>query len=104
MRYAEWTSPAELDAEEDIYGWIAVRDGRTLTAKKVLRTLRQACDEYAELFAAGSVLGTAQPDLGEAFRTFTHKRWVIVFRPIPGGIEIMRVVDGSRDFARIFSV
>jgi plasmid stabilization system protein ParE len=34
---------------------------------------------------------------------FTHKRWVIIFRPAPDGIEIMRVLDGSRDFPRLFS-
>jgi len=36
------------------------------------------------------------------FRVFTHKRWVVVFRPIDNGIEVMRILDGSRDFSRIF--
>lgn len=101
MSHAEWTAPAESDVE-DIYGWIAIRDGRTLTAKKVLRELRRACDEYAEAFASGSILGTARHDLGEFFRVFTHKRWVVIFRPLHDGIEVLRVLDGSQDFSRIF--
>jgi toxin ParE1/3/4 len=101
MSPAQWNPQAELDVEE-IYWWIAIRDRRSLTAKKILREIRQVCDEYAEAFVAGSVLGTARPDWGESYRAFTHKRWVIVFRPIDDGIEIIRVVDGSRDFSRIF--
>jgi toxin ParE1/3/4 len=101
MSTAEWTEPAEADAE-DIYGWIAYRDGRLLTAKKVLRELRKTCDRYSKAFGAGAVLGTARPDLGESFRIFTHKRWVVIFRPIEDGIEVLRVVDGSRDISRIF--
>jgi plasmid stabilization system protein ParE len=102
MSYAPWTAPAEIDVE-DIYGWIAIRDGRMQTAKKILREIRQTCDEYGAAFAAGSVLGTARTDLGESFRLFTYKRWVIVFRPTPLGIEVLRVLDGSRDFSQIFS-
>jgi plasmid stabilization system protein ParE len=48
------------------------------------------------------VIGTARPDLGELHRIFTHKRWVIIFRPIAGGIEVLRVLDGSRDYPRLF--
>jgi len=101
MSYAQWTRGAETDAE-DIYWWIAIRDGRTLAAKKILCEVRQKCDEYSEAFAAGSVLGTPRPDWGESYRVFTHERWVIVFRPLDDGIEVLRVLDGSRDVARIF--
>lgn len=71
-------------------------------AKKVLRELRRECDEYAAVFGSGSVIGTARPDLGRYVRTFAYKRWVILFRPIRGGIEVLRVVDGSRDYPRLF--
>jgi toxin ParE1/3/4 len=101
MSHAEWTIPAEQDLD-DIYGWIAVRDGRTQTAKNIVRSIRQECDEYARIFVAGSVLGTARADLGEDYRAFTFKRWVILFRPIDDGIEVMRVLDGRRNVCRIF--
>ncbi|MEX2315742.1 MAG: hypothetical protein WD669_01230 [Pirellulales bacterium] len=42
--------------------------------------------------------------LGESHRVFAHKRWVVVFRPIEGGIEVLRVLDGSREFTRLFGL
>ena len=98
---ARWAPIAEEDVEA-IYKWIAHRDGRRQTAKKITAEIRQKCDEYADAFAAGSVIGSARPDLGEGHRVFTHKRWVVVFRPIEDGIEVLRVLDGSRDFPRLF--
>jgi toxin ParE1/3/4 len=101
MASANWTPAAEPDVE-DVYSYIAHQDGRRQTAKAVVRRIRQACDELATSFAAGHVLGTARPRFGESHRVFSHKRWVIVFRPIDGGIEVLRVVDGSRDYDKLF--
>jgi plasmid stabilization system protein ParE len=101
MPTAHWTHAAEADVEA-IYEWIARRDGRRSTAKKNVRELRQQCDEYAEAFAAGSVIGTARPDLGDSHRLFAYKRWVIIFRPMAGGIEVLRLLEGSRDYPRLF--
>jgi toxin ParE1/3/4 len=98
---AKWAPIAEEEVEA-IYEWIAHRDSRRQTAKRITAEIRQECDEYADAIAAGSVIGTARPDLGEGYRLFTHQRWVVVFRPIERGIEVMRVVDGSRDFPRLF--
>jgi plasmid stabilization system protein ParE len=78
------------------------RDRRPLTADKVVTALVAECQFLADSISSGSVIGTARPDLGESYRLFTYKRWVIVFRPIHDGIEIIRIVDGSRDFSRIF--
>jgi plasmid stabilization system protein ParE len=46
MAHAAWSPLAERDVEE-IYQWIARRDGRRQTAKIVIRELRQHCDDYA---------------------------------------------------------
>jgi toxin ParE1/3/4 len=101
MSEASWTAESERDLE-DIYAHIAFEHGRRQIAKSIVRRMREVCDEYASAFAAGHVMGTARSDLGESFRVFTHKRWVVVFRPIDGGIEVLRVIDGSRDFGRLF--
>jgi plasmid stabilization system protein ParE len=85
---------------DEIYDYIARRDQRPLTADNVVRKLQEACQFYADSIASGFMIGTARSDLGEAYRIFTHKRWVILFRPIHDGIEVLRVVDGSRDFTR----
>jgi toxin ParE1/3/4 len=101
MPQVAWSTVAESDVEE-IYEWIARRDGRRQTAKKVARELRQRCEGLGQIVASGSLIGTARPDLGDGYRLFTHQRWVIVFRPADEGIEIMRVLDGSRDYPRLF--
>ena len=47
-------------------------------------------------------MGTARPDLGEDLRVFSHKRYVIVYRALADGIEVLRVVDGARDYPSLF--
>jgi len=87
---------------DEIYDYIGQRDGRPTVADKFVIELEKVCGNYAAAFAAGHVLGSARSDLGESYRIIAHKRWVIVFRPIEGGIEVLRVVDGSRDYGRLF--
>ena len=98
-----WTIPARQDID-DIYVYIAHSDGRPLTADIFVSELVLRCESYAEAFAASHLIGTPRSDLGEQIRVFSHKRWVVVFRPIENGIEVLRVVDGSRDFSRLVSV
>jgi plasmid stabilization system protein ParE len=101
MPRADWTRQAKADLE-DIYEFIARRD-RLTVAKDVVRRLRDHCEEYASLAASGNVLGTAYDNLAEGVRIFTHQRWVVVFRPIHDGIEVLRIFDGSRDYPRLFT-
>ena len=90
------------DDVDGIYDYIGEQERRPATADKVVTEIIDACWSYAASFAAGSVLGSARDDLGESYRVFTHKRWVVVFRPIENGIEVLRVVDGSRDYGQLF--
>jgi plasmid stabilization system protein ParE len=101
MADLQWSAEGRTDVD-DVYDYIARRDRRPATADKVVRGLAATCQWLAEEFATGSVVGTARPDLDEDFRVFTHQRWVIVFHPIANGIKVVRVLDGSRDFSRIF--
>jgi toxin ParE1/3/4 len=97
-----WTAMARQDVD-DIYDYIGQQDGRPAVADKFVMQLEETCSQYAAAFAAGHVLGTDRSDLGESYRAIAHKRWVIIFRPIEDGIEVLRVVDGSRDYGRLFS-
>jgi plasmid stabilization system protein ParE len=101
MALLNWSAQARVDVD-DIYDFIARQDRRPLTADRAVQSLEKACEGYAEAFAAGSSIGTRRPTLGEGYRIFSHKRWVVVFRPAVDGIEVMRVVDGSRDYSRLF--
>lgn len=100
MGRLEWTTRSRRDVD-DIYDYIARGDNRPATADKFIDDLGAACASYAEAFASGSLIGAPQPKWGDDAQCFTHKRWVVIFRPIVGGIEILRVVDGSRDIPRL---
>jgi plasmid stabilization system protein ParE len=103
MSRADWTPQAEADLTA-LYEYIASCDHRLSVTKEVVRKLRDHCDEYSSLVAAGHVLGTARDDFAEGVRVFTHQRWVVIFRPNESGIEILRIFDGSRDYPHLFRV
>lgn len=103
MSRLDWTPVARKDVD-DIYDYIGRRDRRPATADQVVSKIVAACESIADTFAAHSAIGTARPELGESYRIMTYQRWVIVFRPVPNGIEILRVLDGSRDFPKLFEL
>ena len=101
MATAIWSREAREDLRAIVLH-IGRNDQRPDTAAKTAREIKAKSDEYASHFAAGHITGTHRPELGNDYRVFTHKRWVVVFRPIRQGIEVMRVLDGARDFPTLF--
>jgi toxin ParE1/3/4 len=47
-------------------------------------------------------LGPARPELGADIRTLPLGNYLIVYRPIHGGIELVRFLHGSRNLRRLF--
>jgi plasmid stabilization system protein ParE len=94
---AGWSSIAERDLEEIVY-YIAVVDGRPHVAEQIACEIREHCERYA----GHPLVGEEEPRLGGNCRRFTHKRWVIFYRVEKAGIGVLRVVDGARDFDRLF--
>ncbi len=101
MNSATWTDLADSDLENIVF-WIVQRDGRRRVARKVSREIHDKCD----LLARHPHLGTARSELGDEVQAFSHKRWVIIFRPTGEegniGIEVLRILDGGRDFGQLF--
>jgi toxin ParE1/3/4 len=50
-----------------------------------------------DLLADNPGMGLARDDLRPGLRRFTHARYLIYYRPIRGGIEVVRLVHGARD-------
>lgn len=92
-----WTPEAEADLEEIAY-YIAVKEHRPLVAEQIVLGIHEACFKYA----ASPSVGQLEPRLGIDCRRFTFKRWVIIYRPWKDGIALLRIVDGARDFDRLF--
>ncbi len=97
MARAEWTQIA-LDELEAIGDYIGYRDNRQDTAARIVQDLL----DKADLYATQPSMGTDAQDLGETFRKFVHMRWLVFYRPMDYGIEVLRVIDGSRDYDELF--
>jgi toxin ParE1/3/4 len=87
-------------ADEDLLGiatYIAQDSPRA--ARKWLHTVRETCD----LLAANPQMGEERPGFGvPGCRCFSVGNYVVFFRPIEGGgIEVARIVHGSRDLRNL---
>jgi toxin ParE1/3/4 len=54
-----------------------------------------------ELLAKHNGLGTPRPKIDANLRVFPVRRYLIVFRRITDGIEIVRVVHSARDLKKL---
>ena len=97
MPQAEWSDLASDDLKE-IGRYIGRQQHRPSTAAKIMREIRNHCDHLA----LSPYSGTGRPDLGDEIRITSYKRWVIIFSPTVDGIDVLRIVDGSRDWTKLF--
>ncbi len=54
-------------------------------------------DQKLHALASNPGMGRARDELAEGLRSFPVGRYVIFYRPISNGIEIVRVLHGARD-------
>lgn len=47
-------------------------------------------------------MGRARAELGTAIRSFPVGQYVIFYEPTPSGIDVVRVLSGSRDIDALF--
>ena len=92
------TPEAERDLREIAF-YIGKTQHRPLAAENLLREI----DAKLRLYAGQPLSGARRSDLDEDARIFVHKRHIIVYRPLDDGIEVMRVLDGSRDFPTLLT-
>ena len=55
-----------------------------------------------EILAAHPKLGHLRPELAPTIRSFPAGRYILFYRDIRGGVEIIRVLHGARDIDSIF--
>ena len=56
----------------------------------------------AQTFPCLTREAVARPDLGEVIRIFSFGNYVIICRPIDDGIDVLRVIEGHREFPALF--
>ena len=67
-------------------------------AAKLLRKF----DEKLALLSDMPGVGALRPDPGKKVRSCPVGKYLLIYRPIEGGIELLRVIHGARKVRRIF--
>jgi toxin ParE1/3/4 len=94
-------SVAERDLD-DIASYLQQTSPRT--AIRFLEAVDQACERLADMPGLGGECESDKPSLA-GVRLWTirgFKKYVILYRPIEDGIEVLRIVYGARDIERLF--
>ena len=81
----------------EIWDYLAEHAGPTV-ADALLRRF----DQKLQLLSEFPGTGRGRPELRPGMRSFPVGQYVLYFRPIPGGIALVRVLHGRRDHRRIF--
>lgn len=82
-------SPA---AEDDLLEiWVGLTTINVSAAERLLDDLHAA----TQLLATQPMIGKARREFGAGIRSFPVRDYVLVYRPIPGGVELVRVVHGA---------
>ncbi len=80
-------------AEEDLIEiWTYIAADNPVAAEKLVDRIDAKC----QILAESPDLGPARPDIAPNLRYFPVGRYLILYREIAGGIEVVRVVHGAR--------
>ena len=80
-------------AEEDLIEiWMYVATDNQVAAEKLVDQIDAKC----QMLADSPGLGKARPDIAPDLRYFPVGRYLILYKEIPGGIEVVRLVHGAR--------
>jgi toxin ParE1/3/4 len=95
MARVEFAPAAAADLNE--IGEYVAADNRAAAAKLIARFKEQAAS-----LARSPGIGRPRPEFQPRLRSFPVSRYVLFYRPVEGGIEVVRVLHGMRDIDRIF--
>lgn len=80
--------------------------GRYIARESCSRALAlrflDAIDARCKVYASQPELGEACPDLGPCVRRFSVGNFVVFYVPLADGIEVLRVIHGSRDIPAVW--
>ena len=87
------------EAEQDLIDiWLYIAEDQPVNADHFLERLQEKAQKLAEF----TDLGVDRLDLAPDLKSFPVDRYVLYYRPNDHGIELVRVLHGSRDTNLIF--
>jgi toxin ParE1/3/4 len=97
MSRCEFTPDARVDLQQ-IHDFIAQNNPRN--ALNFVDRLEDQCYRLAD----HPYLGVARPEFGSTHRSFVvlRTRYIIIYRPVDDGVEILHLSQGSQDLGRLF--
>jgi toxin ParE1/3/4 len=92
-------SPQALLDVAGIAEYISRQSGTSEYARQLVEEL----DESFERYARQPLMGELREDLGPDVRTFAfRKNYIVLYRPLEDGIDVLRVFHTARDYPRLF--
>ena len=82
----------------EIWLYVAEQSRNPRAADKLTNTF----DQKLELLAEHPGIGTERSELADGIRSFPVGSYLLFYRSIKNGIELVRVMHGSRDLRRHF--
>jgi toxin ParE1/3/4 len=95
MSRCHFTTPARRDLEE-IHDYIAADSAAA--ASRWIDRLERECQGLAEMPG----MGRRRQDLAPGLRSFPVGTYVIFYREVEDGVQIVRVLHGARDIESLF--
>lgn len=94
MAVVEWTAQAEEDL---IDIWVYISQDNPAAADDLLDEIDGKC----ALLAANPYMGPARSDIAPELRYFPVGRYLILYRVITDGVQVVRVVHGARRLSNL---
>lgn len=79
--------------------WLGLAESNVSAAERLLDDL----DAATQLLATQPLIGKSRREFGPGIRSFPVRDYILVYRPILDGVELVRVVHGARDLTRVLS-
>lgn len=95
MKQPRLTEEAEADLA-DI--WLRMAVDNPANATRFIESVLEKC----ELLAGQPGIGRARPLLGPGLRSFAVGNYLIFYRAIADGIEVVRIIHGARNIEPLF--
>lgn len=78
--------------------WDYIAEDDPAAADRVLSRIEDRAGVHADFPQSGSL----RSELGASVRSFAVGNYVVFYRPIPGGIRLLRILNAARDIRKAF--
>jgi toxin ParE1/3/4 len=85
-------------AREDLLDiWLYIDAQNSHVADRVYDRIEKTC----QLLRDHPQLGSARPEIAEDARALVIERWIALYRLTDDGVQVVRIIDGARDFTKL---